>query len=126
MKPQKCFPYSYGDEGGSLVLSPGILKVGLFALIATTPIFILPTLAGAADAELILLRIEQALKELDRTKPYTRGISPIGGLSCVISGICMSQAKIALVKGNIPASAAFVSGAAIALCCDRIAAYNGF
>ena len=124
----KCFPYSYGDEGGSFSLSNVNIKQLVIVSVVSAPLILLPMVASAVDKEVVLRRIEQAIKELDGTKPYTRGIciSAMGGVSCIVSGICLSQAKLALTQGNVGNSTSFVCGAAIALCGDRIAPYHGF
>jgi len=127
MKPYKCFPYSYGDEGGSIKISKlsKKSKSTLIGLAVIVSVCVVPTLAKAADAELILINIQKAINELDGTATVSRRISPVGATACIISGICMSNAKAALTLGNVPVAAAFTCGAAIALCGDRVAANYG-
>ena len=115
------YPYHYGDQGGEINDS----KLLIAALVIILPIMSVPAISNAANSEVILKRIEQAMKEFDGTATTSRAISPIGGVSCIISGICISQARLSLAQGNMPLTAAFACGAAIALCGDRIAASQG-
>ena len=94
-------------------------------MLLVIPIFAVRAVSSATNAEAVLKRIEQALKELDGTAVVTRPISPVGSVACIITGICISQAKMSLAKGNMPATAAFACGAASALCGNRIAASQG-
>lgn len=126
MNVRAMYPYTYGDEGGEFKLSKKQCKCLIATLVVLLPIAAMPSLTYAVDTDVILRRIEQALKELEGTATTTRAISPVGGLACVISGVCISQAKLSVSKGDIPATVAFACGAAIALCGDRIAASKGF
>ena len=126
MERKAMYPYFYGDQGGQVKLSKENYKYFIAALLIMLPVMSGPAVSNAANSEVILKRIEQALKELDGTASTTRAISPVGGVACIVSGICMANAKTALAQGNLPATAAFACGAAIALCGDRIAASQGF
>ena len=66
-------------------------KILLISAVAMLPSIIIPVAAHAADADLILLRLEKALRELEGVAKITRRISPVGATSCVISGFCLSQ-----------------------------------
>jgi hypothetical protein len=125
MKSYKMFPYSYGDDGGDISSISSFSKILCVAFGITGVVSLVPAVAGATDAALILSNIEKALHELDGTSSVSRRISPVGAAACVVSGVCLSQAKSAVSTGNVPAAAAFACGAAIALCGDRVAACYG-
>lgn len=114
------YPYSYGDEGGSFPRISKQTKVIVFSLLIGTPVLLGATNASAANPDEILTKIEKALNELDGSSRTTRGILPVGSISCIISGVCMAQAKSLFAQGNLQGAAALACGG------DIIAAYHGF
>lgn len=119
------FPIGYGDDdGGSLdkiwskkkiIILPTIMGVSF-----------IPAIANAVDGDALLRQLETILASYDDNKPITRKISPVGAASCIIAGMCMREAKIALAGGNVPTAVAFSCGAAIAVCGDRVASNYGY
>lgn len=125
MKSRIMYPYFYGDEGKGLDLSNKQISLFIPSLLVLLSIGSIPLAANAENCTEILLRIEEAIKGLDDSTRAPRGISPISAASCVISGICLGQARIALTKGNNPLAASLICGAAFALCADRVAQAQG-
>jgi hypothetical protein len=118
------FPIGYGDDGGSLnklwikktrIIFPSIIGVSM-----------LPSIANALDGAALLKELEGIIAAYDETKPVTRKISPVGAASCIVAGMCMREAKMALAGGNVPTAVAFTCGAAIAVCGDRVASNYGY
>lgn len=125
---KQIYPYFYGDEGKgkAIAVSNTCWKVLLITVFATSSISLLPMAANAIDGTEILIRIEKQISELDGSSPYTKGISPVGALVCMVSGVCVAKTKQAVYQGNFPAAVAFGCGAVITFCSDRVAAYKGY
>jgi hypothetical protein len=121
----KCFPYSYGDPGGTSSIPKKVWKVFFLTLFATSSIYLIPSVANANNTTEILLRIEKAVQELDRTSLCIKGISPIAGVAYIVSGICIAKSQQAFSRGDLPVAVTFACSAAAFACGERMAAYKG-
>lgn len=118
MKQQLGYPYSYGDEGGSVTFDYMTFKCALIAMAVFSSFSIAPSICYALDNTTLLESI--AASAAANNKRTIVGANPFGATMCVISGFCLAQAKRAYLSGDIPKTGGFICASAIAFCGERV------
>lgn len=125
------YPYSYGDEGSgfSFRKNTKLMKISFLAcgglFLFASPAVSAVSAVSAVENEL-LLELAVKIKALESVCGSEKKISPLGAASCAMSGYCISEAKKYAQVGNMPVATAFVCGAAISICGNRVAAGYGY
>lgn len=111
------YPYTYGDDGGDLELLFKYKKILLVTALALLPINVARKAANAENE--VLMRVETSLEEFQRVNECKKRITPISLTFCVISGICLENARVNVRSGNVTIASGLACVAAIALCSGR-------
>ena len=125
------YPYSYGDEGSgfSFRKNTKLMKISFLAcgglFLFASPAVSAVSAVSAVENEL-LMELALKIKALESVSGFEKKISPLGAASCAMSGYCLSEAKKYAQVGNMPVATAFVCGAAISICGNRVAAGYGY
>lgn len=115
MNSYTCFPYSYGDGGGSITVSTRELKIGIILCLILSSLIIKPSLSNAINTTTILNSVSEVADKVDVSSVTGGGLMRVKAL-CIVSGLCIYHASKAAINKEPATAITFVCGAAATIC----------
>lgn len=118
MKDSIGYPYTYGDNGGSINCDSKACKIAIFLFLTTSSLVIFPSLCSAMNTTQLLADLALCI-EGGRVCKTKEPLHPIDLVLCTAFGYCVSSAKYSASAGKHRDALILGCGAITVLCAQK-------
>lgn len=119
MKDTIGYPYTYGDCGGSFIITRSSVRIILFLFLTTSSFSLMPSISSAVNSTQLLAELATCI-EGGKTCNVVSANHPSNLIVCAIAGFCIAKTSDYASAGRYKVAAAYACGGITAVCVERV------